>query len=270
MLTKLQRKDMKTALTNIVRLRAINSAVIRPRRIRCPSLSHSRPTMCTVPDTSERAAAGQGASEASELGKTLSSRCFGPKCFPMPGWTRRLLRMAARQPRHSRRYVIESIAADLAESHPMGSGGGRGPHCSSQPITTTGFSRMSQSSIQSEIDGLKEALALEQQYLLAGRARETIALAEAKLAAMDALETAFGSLEPGSAPRAFQSDMVEIVSMAKGERRPFRGDPERLAARHWTDRVSACECLCRLLYANRWPSRVYGSDRTIPEKGLTG
>jgi tRNA isopentenyl-2-thiomethyl-A-37 hydroxylase MiaE len=74
---------------------------------------------------------------------------------------------------------------------------------------------MSQFSIQSEIDGLKEALALEQQYLLAGRARETIALAEAKLAAMDALETAFGSLEPGSAPHAFQNDMVEIVSLAK-------------------------------------------------------
>ncbi len=74
---------------------------------------------------------------------------------------------------------------------------------------------MSQPSIQSEIDGLKETLALEQQYLLAGRARETLALAEAKLSAMDALETAFGSLEPGSAPRAFQNDMVEIVSLAK-------------------------------------------------------
>jgi hypothetical protein len=74
---------------------------------------------------------------------------------------------------------------------------------------------MSQVSIQSEIDGLKETLLLERQYLLAGRARETIALAEAKLSAMDALETAFGSLEPGAVPPSHQNDMMEIVSMAK-------------------------------------------------------
>lgn len=74
---------------------------------------------------------------------------------------------------------------------------------------------MSQVSIQGEIDGLKETLALEQQYLLAGRARETISLSEAKLASMDALETAFGTLEPGAVPRAYQRDMQEIVLLAK-------------------------------------------------------
>lgn len=74
---------------------------------------------------------------------------------------------------------------------------------------------MTQFSIQNEIDGLKETLVLERKYLLAGRARETIALAEAKLSAIDALEAAFGTLEPESAPRAFQKDMAEIVSMAK-------------------------------------------------------
>ncbi|MEZ5999502.1 hypothetical protein [Hyphomonas sp.] len=74
---------------------------------------------------------------------------------------------------------------------------------------------MSQDLIQNELDGLKETLALERQYLLAGQARDTIDLAEAKLSAMDALETAFGSLEVGSAPRAYQNDMMEIVSMAK-------------------------------------------------------
>ena len=74
---------------------------------------------------------------------------------------------------------------------------------------------MSQDLIQNELDGLKETLVLEQQYLLAGRAHDTIDLAEAKLSAMDALQTAFGSLEPGSAPRAYQNDMMQIVSMAK-------------------------------------------------------
>lgn len=74
---------------------------------------------------------------------------------------------------------------------------------------------MNQVSIQNEIDGLKETLTLEQQYLLAGRARETLSLAEAKLSAMDALETAFGSLDPSVVPGAYQSDMMDIVSMAK-------------------------------------------------------
>lgn len=74
---------------------------------------------------------------------------------------------------------------------------------------------MNQVSIQNEIDGLKETLTLEQQYLLAGRARETLSLAEAKLSAMDALESAFGSLDPSVVPGAYQSDMMDIVSMAK-------------------------------------------------------
>ncbi|KCZ85282.1 hypothetical protein HAD_06355 [Hyphomonas adhaerens MHS-3] len=74
---------------------------------------------------------------------------------------------------------------------------------------------MNQVSIQNEIDGLKETLTLEQQYLLAGRARETLSLAETKLSAMDALETAFGSLDPSVVPGAYQSDMMDIVSMAK-------------------------------------------------------
>jgi len=74
---------------------------------------------------------------------------------------------------------------------------------------------MTQVSIQNEIDGLKKTLVLERQYLLAGRAQETIGLAEAKLSAMDTLETAFGTLEPDAAPRAYQKDMMEIVSMAK-------------------------------------------------------
>ena len=74
---------------------------------------------------------------------------------------------------------------------------------------------MNQVSIQNEIDGLKETLTLEQQYLLAGRARETLSLAEAKLSAMDALEAAFGSLDPSVVPGAYQSDMMDIVSMAK-------------------------------------------------------
>ena len=74
---------------------------------------------------------------------------------------------------------------------------------------------MNQVSIQNEIDGLKETLTLEQQYLLAGRARETLSLAQAKLSAMDALEAAFGSLDPSVVPGAYQSDMMDIVSMAK-------------------------------------------------------
>ena len=74
---------------------------------------------------------------------------------------------------------------------------------------------MSHAAIQTEIDELKEALALERQYLLAGRAHETLSLAEAKLEAMSSLESAFGSLEPAAAPVTYQRDMAEIVSMAK-------------------------------------------------------
>ncbi len=74
---------------------------------------------------------------------------------------------------------------------------------------------MSQVSIQNEIDGLKEKLILEQQYLLAGRARETLSLAESKLSAMDTLETAFGSLDPSAVPGTYHSDMTEIISLAK-------------------------------------------------------
>nr|WP_321360598.1 hypothetical protein [uncultured Hyphomonas sp.] len=74
---------------------------------------------------------------------------------------------------------------------------------------------MNQASVQNEIDSLKEALALEQQYLLAGRARETLSLVEVKLSAMDALERAFGSLDPSAVPGTYRSDMIDIVSMAK-------------------------------------------------------
>jgi len=74
---------------------------------------------------------------------------------------------------------------------------------------------MSQANIQSEIDGLKETLALEKAYLLAGRARETLTLTEAKLSAMNSLETAFGAFEAGSVPLAYRADMAEIVTLAK-------------------------------------------------------
>lgn len=74
---------------------------------------------------------------------------------------------------------------------------------------------MNKASIQDEIDGLKDTLIMEQQYLLAGRARETVTLTDAKLSAMDTLETAFGSLEPNSVPHTYQRDMADIVAMAK-------------------------------------------------------
>jgi hypothetical protein len=74
---------------------------------------------------------------------------------------------------------------------------------------------MSKSSIQNEIDGLKETLDLEKQYLLAGRAHDTLSLAEAKLSAINSLETEFGSLESGKFPEVYQRDMAEIVAMAK-------------------------------------------------------
>ena len=74
---------------------------------------------------------------------------------------------------------------------------------------------MSQAGVQEEIDGLREALILEQQYLLAGRARETVSLMNIKLSAMDALQAAFGTLEPGEVPSAYRRDMAEIVGLAK-------------------------------------------------------
>lgn len=74
---------------------------------------------------------------------------------------------------------------------------------------------MSQASIQSEIEGLKETLTLEREYLLAGRARETLTLTEAKLSAMNSLETAFGSFDLGSVPHVYRADMAEVVMMAK-------------------------------------------------------
>jgi hypothetical protein len=75
----------------------------------------------TVPDTSERAAAGQGASEASELGKKFEQMLW-TEMLSYAGLDKAFAQDGGQAAETFSRYLIESIAADLAESHPMGLG----------------------------------------------------------------------------------------------------------------------------------------------------
>jgi hypothetical protein len=74
---------------------------------------------------------------------------------------------------------------------------------------------MTHALIQQEISRLKNALIEEKQLLIAGQARETIALTDIKLAAMDELQNAFGTLDPVDVPVMYREPMTEIVVLAK-------------------------------------------------------
>lgn len=74
---------------------------------------------------------------------------------------------------------------------------------------------MSHAQISEEITRLKDVLEQERHYLLSGQPLETATLMEAKLAAMDGLERAFGSLEPDDIPSLYRRDMAGIVQAAK-------------------------------------------------------
>jgi len=74
---------------------------------------------------------------------------------------------------------------------------------------------MTQVAIREEIDRLRIALEEEHEMLLAGQARETVSLMGIKLSAMEELEKAFGSLEPGLVPAVYRDDMADIVALAK-------------------------------------------------------
>jgi len=73
---------------------------------------------------------------------------------------------------------------------------------------------MTQVAIREEIDRLRIALEEEHEMLLAGQARETVSLMGIKLSAMEELEKAFGSLEPGLVPAVYRDDMADIVALA--------------------------------------------------------
>ncbi|KCZ50169.1 MULTISPECIES: hypothetical protein [unclassified Hyphomonas] len=75
----------------------------------------------TVPDTSERAAAGQGTSEASELGKKFEQMLW-TEMLSYAGLDKAFAQDGGQAAETFSRYLIESIASDLAESHPMGLG----------------------------------------------------------------------------------------------------------------------------------------------------
>jgi hypothetical protein len=74
---------------------------------------------------------------------------------------------------------------------------------------------MTHALIQQEISRLKDALIEERQLLISGQPRETIPLADIKLAAMDELQNAFGTLDPADVPVMYRQPMTEIVVLAK-------------------------------------------------------
>lgn len=74
---------------------------------------------------------------------------------------------------------------------------------------------MSSAGIREEIDRLKQALEDERTLLLSGQARETASLMAVKLAAMEELEKAFGTLEPDDVPALYRDDMIGVVRLAK-------------------------------------------------------
>ncbi|KJS26222.1 MAG: hypothetical protein VR75_07955 [Hyphomonadaceae bacterium BRH_c29] len=74
---------------------------------------------------------------------------------------------------------------------------------------------MTHALIQQEISRLKDALIEERQLLISGQPRETISLADIKLAAMDELQNAFGTLDPADVPVMYRQPMTEIVVLAK-------------------------------------------------------
>lgn len=74
---------------------------------------------------------------------------------------------------------------------------------------------MSQTQVRQEIDRLRDVLVAERQLLIAGQPGETTTLIAEKLGAMEELEKAFGTLEPGEVPAAYRAEMVEIVQLAK-------------------------------------------------------
>lgn len=75
----------------------------------------------TALDTSGRASVGQGAPEASELGKKFEQMLW-TEMLSYAGLDKAFALDGGQAAETFSRYLIESIAADLAESHPMGLG----------------------------------------------------------------------------------------------------------------------------------------------------
>ncbi|HAE25982.1 MULTISPECIES: hypothetical protein [Hyphomonas] len=74
-----------------------------------------------APDASERDPLGQGASEASDLGKRFEQMLW-TEMLSYAGLDKAFSQDGGQAAETFSRYVIESIAADLAETHPMGLG----------------------------------------------------------------------------------------------------------------------------------------------------
>ena len=74
-----------------------------------------------TPNVSGRAEAGQGGSEASELGKRFEQMLW-TEMLSYTGLDKAFAQDGGQAAETFSRYLIESIAADLAETHPMGLG----------------------------------------------------------------------------------------------------------------------------------------------------
>ena len=74
---------------------------------------------------------------------------------------------------------------------------------------------MSHTQISEEIARLKDVLEQERHFLLSGQPLETATLLGVKLAAMEELEKAFGSLAPEDIPSPYRREMAGIVEAAK-------------------------------------------------------
>lgn len=75
----------------------------------------------TVPDISQHSAAGQGASEQSELGKRFEQMLW-TEMLSHAGLDKAFAQDGGQAAETFSRYLIESLASDLAETHPMGLG----------------------------------------------------------------------------------------------------------------------------------------------------